>query len=433
MEPSKRDVFKYSSKFQDRIIRLLFQDESFALGITSIIKPDLFGSKIQKWLVKKIIDHVNTYGTTADMDVIQNAAERALSSGYFKKDEAIVLNSAIKKLTLAIPNSSYVRKEVFDFCRSLRFRESVVKAVEAYEANEQDKADQFLTSYLDIKDDHGNLGHYYVRDAKIRINARKRYVPNGIPTGTDLDDYLKGGGLPPKRLGCIVAPPGRGKTLALINFAKGAILHGHKVLYLTMELLEEDIAERLDANMAGVYLGALQSYVHKTKRAVNGLKTKFGDPLIIKFFPPQTLTVAGIKGYLRRLERTGFKPDLLIIDFADYILPTKHYEDSYSELGLIYQELRGLAISERLAVWTASQGNRGSAEAKVVDMTSLADSFKKAGIVDVLIGFSQVSKERIRKQARLFIAKNRLGPSDVEVSIKVDPARQQILTAPKET
>lgn len=423
-----KDRFKYDNQFCERIIRVLYQDEAFALSVAPHLSHELFPTKIQRWAAKRIIDHVETYGAQIDADVVINAARRALGSGYFRDDERPAVLYAVKNLDRAVPNSAYVKDEVFRFVKAASFRKNVIGAVEKYEHNRQEEADQLLQQYLDLTPDPGGLGQSYTGDYKQRLRKRRRWKPNGIPTGTRLDEYLKPGGLPRKRLGCVLAPPGRGKTLTLCHMSRAAVMGGFKVLYVSMELLEEDINDRLDAGFSDVNLGSLQGYIGRTKIAIRDIKRRFGDPLRVKFFAPQTLSVAGLKGYLRRLERIkGFRPDVVFVDFADYMMSSKTYQDSYAELGLIYQELRGLAISENLAIWTASQGNRGSVEVKVVDMNSLADSFKKAGIVDLLIGFSQNPKEKIRRQARLYIAKSRLGASDVEIPIKVDAAKQRLI------
>ncbi len=418
--------FTYDQMFQTKIARVLFQDTDFALTLSPHFPPKLFESSVYRWIVKTIFAHGEKYGATPSVGTLINYAEKSVDSGRIRKDEIGAFTRALNRLNKPVPDKTYVKDEVFGFIKAMKLKESVLQAAEFFEQNEPEKADEVLTKYLTFKEAPDGLGKFYIGDVVKRLKRRKNYQKNGIPTDTPLDNFLNPGGIPPKQLGCVIAPPGRGKTLALVHFGRAAVLHNCQVLYVSLELGEEVIEDRFDAAFSNFYLGQLHTKNSEVFKVVKSLKKKFNEALVIKEFLPASLTVAKLRSYLRQLERNAFYPDMICIDYADLMLPSRHYDDAYDELGLIYQELRALAKELNIVIWTASQGNRGSVAAKVVDLSAMADSFKKAAICDVAIGLSQTPKEKRQRRARLYLAKNRNGSSDIEVEIKISPGKQRL-------
>ncbi len=123
-------------------------------------------------------------------------------------------------------------------------------------------------------------------------------------------------------------------------------------------------------------------------------------------------------------------PDVVIIDYADLITPSRHYEKTYEEAGLTYRELRALAKRHNLVVWTASQTNRGALNKPVITKADLADSLKKADVADLIIALCQTKKEKLKRRARWYVDKSRYGQSEFELPpCRVNWARQQMLAA----
>jgi replicative DNA helicase len=213
-------------------------------------------------------------------------------------------------------------------------------------------------------------------------------------------------------------------TNFLINCAAEAVLEGVPTLYITLELDEDTILTRMDARFTGVPIKHLRSNVDEVRQAWRKVKKRVTKNLVVKEMPPGTTTVAHIKQHLRRLERRGFYPKMLVIDYADLLKPRIEFADSsYETQGQVYLDILGLLAEMKMVGWTATQGNRKSMDADAngdVDLSMMADSVKKAFLAYVVVGLAQSEKEKKLKKARLALLKNRNGPADRHIKLSVE-------------
>jgi replicative DNA helicase len=210
----------------------------------------------------------------------------------------------------------------------------------------------------------------------------------------------------------------RGKSIALSHCGKRAVLAGHKVMHYTLELNEDDIAERYDASWSGVRLYDLNSNYEMVQKKLGDHATKYGNQLKIKFFPMKTASIDTIKAHLHQLMNTGWIPDLVVIDYGDLLKPTTSYRDEYADLGAIFADLKGLAGTLHIPLITATQTNRSGLNADIVDLEHTSDSFKKVMVADMVIGICATEEEYSDHKARLFISKNRNGPRNGLIPIR---------------
>jgi len=209
-----------------------------------------------------------------------------------------------------------------------------------------------------------------------------------------------------------------GKSIVLPHCGKRAIIEGRKVVHYTLELDEQDIAERYDASFTGVNVRELKNSYTTVENRMGKYAHKYEDSLFIKYFPTGQATINTLRAHVNSLKNSGFHPDLIIVDYGDLLKPLTNYSDEYSDLGVIFKDLRGLAGEFNCPLWTASQVNRAGMDQETVDMTSVADSFKKMMIADIVIGMSATRDEAKNNVMRLFGAKNRNGPAKFEVKIR---------------
>jgi replicative DNA helicase len=145
--------------------------------------------------------------------------------------------------------------------------------------------------------------------------------------------------------------------------------------------------------------------------------------LFIKYYPTNTATVNTLKAHVEKLTLKGFRPDIILIDYADIMQSTRKFDSLRHELVLVYRELRGLAGELGVPIATASQVNREGAEAEVVDMTNMSEAFGKVFIADVVLTISRRSVEKASGWGRLFMAKNRFGRDGLVYNTKINTAR----------
>lgn len=213
-------------------------------------------------------------------------------------------------------------------------------------------------------------------------------------------------------------------TNFLINLAASAVLDGVPTLYVTLELDAETIMDRMDARFTGVPLKNLRTNTQELADAYRKVQKRVAENLVVKEFPPGSTTVGMLKQHIRKLEREGFYPKLIVIDYADLLKPRIEFADSsYETQGQVYLDILGMLAEMKMVGWTATQGNRKSMDADTkgdVDLSMMADSVKKAFLAYVVLGIAQSVKEKKFKKGRVVILKNRNGPSDRELKIAIE-------------
>jgi replicative DNA helicase len=147
--------------------------------------------------------------------------------------------------------------------------------------------------------------------------------------------------------------------------------------------------------------------------------------LFIKEYPTNTASIFTIRSHVERLDLKGFKPDIIIIDYADIMRSTRQFDSLRHELKLVYEELRGFAMEYSIPVWTASQSNKEGANAEIIDMTNMSEAYGKAMICDFIISVSRRSHEKASGWGRLYVAKNRAGRDGLVFPAKINTARSQ--------
>lgn len=265
------------------------------------------------------------------------------------------------------------------------------------------------------------LDYDYMLHHKERIDPKLE--PERIATGicTELDDALTGG-LAAGELGFFLAPPGRGKTLALVNVGANAFREGKKVLHVTLEIRARSVGKRYDCCLTESTYDEIREQPELLMKRFKLLK-KSGGSLMIKDYSYQHCGISELNSILEERSNSSSPVDLLIVDYADLMIPPQKYRDTRHEITKIYEELRILAGYFEIPVWTASQGNRVSLSKRTIDMRDIAEAFAKANIADLIIAICQTEEEKMEKEMRLYIAKTRMGETNPTIAVVADLKR----------
>jgi replicative DNA helicase len=290
---------------------------------------------------------------------------------------------------------------------------------------------------LDLSDLKGKIDHAisiesstqeqeleYVATDHDRLSPERD--PIRISTGLSRDiDQAIGGGLAGGELGIVLAPTGRGKTLALVNIGATALTLGKRVLHVTLEIRARAVARRYDLRLTrSTYeeLRAEPSILHAKQEEL----IKRGSYLLVKDYSHIKVGVEQIGGILERYKNRGEPFHLMIVDYADLLKSTQRYKDKRNEISEISQELRMLAGLHDIPVWTASQTNRKAFEKRVVNMSDFDESIGKAFVADVILTLSQSIEEQEEMMMRIYVAKLRSGSKKPIISVICDPDRMLI-------
>lgn len=212
----------------------------------------------------------------------------------------------------------------------------------------------------------------------------------------------------------------------LVQMGANAMRQGKNVLHYTFELSEHKVGIRYDANFCGISATDVPDEKDFVKKKYEELKPTLGR-LFIKEYPTNTVTVMGLKAHIEKLAITNsFRPDVIIIDYADIMRSSRQFDSLRHELKLVYEELRGLSMELGIPVWTASQSNRGSTDIDVIGLDSISESFGKVMVCDFIVSLSRKPLQKSQGLGNLFIAKNRFGKDGIVFPVRLDAARSII-------
>lgn len=418
----------FDGKFQESLVRLLYQDKSFAEAALPHLKPSVFESSMHQWVIKTMRQSLANQGVLPDLLMLRNERRKAEQLGVIRKEDASAYRAFLaKKILRPVTTSTYIKRELQVFVKHQALKTFILDAVDNHlPRHEFDVIDQKLNDFLhvDITGDY-SLGIRPGATYEDRIKERKLPKEKGVTTGiAELDRLMDNNGCKEKQLGTVIAPTGRGKTNFLINLAAEAVMNKVPTLYITLELDEQTIMNRMDARFTCVPMRNLVTNEDDVRKGYANKRKRVNNNLVVKGFPPGSTTVAMIRAHIRKLQRIGFGPRLLVVDYADLLKPRIEFADSsYETQGQVYLDLLSLLAEERMVGWTATQGNRKSMDADTkgdVDLSMMADSVKKAFLAFVVLGIAQSEKEKKFGKGRIMVLKNRNGPSDRTLKVAID-------------
>lgn len=389
--------FPFGLDFQNKIVNIMLTDRRFLGSHRELIKAGYFDNDILSKVVKIILEFYDAYGTTPTRESILELVRDTPNYD--------VMNVVLDKILSAdINDEEFVSSEVIDFIKQQELRKAMQKATNLIKERDFDGAQSVMTDAFRIGTEVEDLGIDFFKDysdillSDLLNEDSSRRIATLIP---EVDDIL-GGGIYPGELNVLLGPPKRGKSIWLLNMANAALYQGKKVLYISLELYGNKITARGVTRLSGIPTRDLYNNFDEVRKKLDSFHKKYNSELIIKHWPTGFPTTHTFSNYLNTLiTARKFHPDLLIVDYLDIMRPTLSKKDEYEDQGQIAVDLRGLACEFDLCLWTASQGTRSSYTKEVLDPTDLADSWKKAMAVDVLIGLMQSEEESNQNKARL--------------------------------
>jgi KaiC/GvpD/RAD55 family RecA-like ATPase len=404
--------------FQEKVFQCLLQDTQFCDQMSDVLIPDYFSYEYLREMSRRLFEYRAKYNSQPSIDVIETIVRRDDSL-----DEITVAQSLefIPKLAEPIGgDKGYVEEMSLDFCRKQALYSCLKKVIDAVEVNRYDAIHNMVKEALN-KGAPRDAGHEYNDnfDSRVKKNVRKP-----ISTGWAVLDKVLNGGYEKGTLATFIAPTGAGKSMFLVNAACAGIAQGLNVLYVTLEMADWKIGLRADSYFSGVEINELPNYPDQVKAA---LAANVKGTLIVKEWPTKMATVQTIRAHITKLEQTkGFKPDFLVVDYADLLRGSKSYGEKRHELEGVYEELRGLAMEMNLVVITADQTNRGGLDQEVVTIASIGESYAKATVCDLIITISRLPKDKIAGTGRMFVAKSRLGEDGKVLPFLLRPATVKV-------
>tara|TARA_Y100000816_G_C26102982_1_gene585090 strand:- start:273 stop:1631 length:1359 start_codon:yes stop_codon:yes gene_type:complete len=405
---------KFGTSFQIKILSALISDRVFFQTVYDIIKPEYFDSESNEWISRTVLSYFDDYEKLPTLDVFK------LESDKIQRDVlklSVVDN--LKQVWNAIGSDDldFVKEQTLQFCKNQEVKHAILESVSLLEEGKFD----LIKSKIDDAMKAGqntDVGHEYKTHITERYESTVRDV---VPTGWDVIDELVDGGFGKGELIIFAAPPGIGKSWALVNIGMSAVKAGKTVVHYTLELNEGYVGQRYDSVLTGISVPNLKYNMEEVERQVKNLK---GD-LIIKYWPTKTASINSVKASLDKLILQDKRPDLIILDYADLIKGNSRKE-RHEELEEIMESLRGLGGEYECPIYTASQINRSGADDDIITGTKIAGSFSKLMTADFVVSLSRKIEDKLAGTGRWHVIKNRFGPDGMTLPSKANMSNGRI-------
>jgi len=350
--------------------------------VLAFLKEDYFSDNTSKLIYKTIESHVEQYNsapTVSNMEVILEKEE--LSENEFKalgNDLAEIENSP-KENSVA-----WLTETTEKFCKERSVFNAIhdcIKIIDGKDKKEtrsQNAIPELLRDALGVSFDT-NIGHNYLEGLEHRYNFYHNKIDR-IPFDLHMMNMITDGGIPKKTLNVIAGSTGSGKSIWLCHHAANCIRQGKNVLYITLEMSEERIAERIDANLMDIALHDLRSLPKSIyEKKFNRVKQNVSGTLIIKEYPTSSASSMTFRHLLDELKmKSNLEFDVLIVDYLNICASSRYKAganvNSYTFVKAIAEELRGLAVERNLQLMTGTQINRQGTSSSDVDITATAES-----------------------------------------------------------
>ncbi|MEK6829589.1 MAG: DnaB-like helicase C-terminal domain-containing protein [Nanoarchaeota archaeon] len=385
--------------YQNKLIHVFCEDRGgFSEQIIDVLRSDYFDT-YQKILVEHMLNYYKDRSTIIRFDTLRDRVQ--FNEKGITRDHLLGLIDKIEELK--VEDKKEVQETSTEFFVKRHMREAILKAAADWKKNKWDAILKNIEEALKAGQPK-DTGHDYFRDINKRLSKDFR-VPVSAMEGLD---ELIGGGLSPGELAAVIAPPGGGKSMALVKFASTALLQGKKAVYYTLELSEEVVGQRFDACLADVMLKHVWDYPEYISERLGEL-AQLGGGLKIKEFTEGGITVNTIKAHLKTLEIEGFIPDIIFVDYLGLMKPLGSYAEKRHALTDIAEGLRNIANNYGIPVWTAHQTNRTAIQEERINTAHIGESLGIIATVDLALGLGRPDEMKDENRAMLGIIKNRLG------------------------
>ncbi len=412
------DTFSmFGIDFQTKTLQSALTDAKFFDNVYEVLKSEYFGSEPHKVIWNEIKKYYEKYQCLPTFDAVK------VEIAYYPDDD---LKELILKALFDIEHKVNVKEleqtkdKVFEFCKNKSMEHAILRSVDLLKTGDDSRFEKIFKTVEDaLKIGTSiDLGHDYFEGLNIRtqINIRKA-VPTGFKQLDDID--CLDGGFAGGELAIILAPTGGGKSFWLINLGYGALKAGIDVVHYSFELSERNIGNRYDARITGIPIKKIRERAEEAEEKLSQFK---GGKLIIKEYPTKSATVNTLRFHLGRLLSSGFKPGLVIVDYADLMLSKRGYEQKRFEVEAIYEDLRRMSGELQLPILSASQSNRMGNNEEIITLDRIGESYAKAQVADFVMSFSRSLKDKLTNHGKLYIAKNRIGKDGQIYNVFIDTA-----------
>ncbi|AGG54194.1 DNA primase/helicase [Synechococcus phage S-SSM4] len=397
------------------------------------MKKDYFTDVNYRLIFEEIESYINTYNRLATKEVLFIELEKRTDL----TDESYnTIKGIVEEITYEDNNLEWLYDTTEKWCQERAIYLALMSSIKIAEGQDKDRdkgaIPHILSEALGVSFD-AHIGHDYISDSDARYESYHQ-VENKIPFDLEFFNKITKGGISNKTLNVALAGTGVGKSLFMCHMASATLLQGKNVLYITLEMAEEKIAERIDANLLNVNIqdiASLPKVMFDGK--INNLAKKTEGRLIIKEYPTASAHSGHFRALLNELAlKKSFKPDIIFIDYLNICASSRYKQggtiNSYSYVKSIAEELRGLACEANVPIVSATQTTRSGYGSSDVDLTDTSESFGLPATADIM--FALISTEELEGMNQIMVKqlKNRYNDPTINkrFCVGIDRAKMRL-------
>jgi len=403
-----------NDRIEALVLRSLIHDEEYARRTLPFLKPEYFMDRNERVVFETIAAFITKYNKppTVETVTIDLSNRDGLSEEEFKQGKELLGELA----NFDKPDTKWLIDATEKFCRDKAVYNAIMESIQIIDGKgnkTQNAIPEILSGALAVSFDT-HIGHDFIDDYNERFDFYHK-IERKMPFDLEYLNKITQGGVPSKTLNVILAGTGVGKSLFMCHHAANCLITGNNVLYITCEMAEERIAERIDANLMDISMDDLKKlpkdiYSRKMQRIMSSTSAK----LIIKEYPTATANAMHFESLLDELRlKKNFKPDIVFIDYLNICASSRFKANSnvnsYTYVKAIAEELRGMAVKYDVPIFTATQTNREGFSNSDVELTNTSESFGLPATADFMVAL--ISTEELEELGQLMVKqlKNRYG------------------------
>ena len=388
------------------ILRNLIFTEDYARKVIPFIKTDYFQNKTERVIFEESSKFIIEYNSLITIEALNIEIDKRKD---LNESEIKSIREIVSQLTDDPVDKKWLIDNTEKWCRDRAIYLALMESIQIADGDDKNKGrdaiPNILSDALAVSFDN-HIGHDYIEDYEERYEKLHR-KENKIEFDLEYFNKITKGGLPNKTLNVALAGTGVGKSLFMCHVASSVLLQGRNVLYITMEMAEEKIAERIDANLLNVNI---QDLIGLSKNSfeskVKNLAKKTQGSLIIKEYPTASAHSGHFKALLNELSlKKSFRPDIIFIDYLNICASSRYRGNSninsYSYIKAIAEELRGLAVEFDVPIVSATQTTRSGFGSSDVELTDTSESFGLPATADFM--FALISTEELEQLGQILV------------------------------
>ena len=396
-------------KLEQTILKTLIYNEDYLRKVLPFLKREYFSTNVEKLVYNEITSFTQTYNKAPTIEALSITIKEKtnITDDELQKCETYLQEIGSNKETSS--EIQWLVDKTEKFCQEKAIYNAVLGSISILDGKDKqhDKGQipKILSDALSVSFDN-SVGHDYLENSNERFEFYHRKEER-IPFDLDYFNKITKGGLPNKTLNIALAGTGVGKSLFMCHVAAGCMVQGKNVLYLTLEMSEEKIAERIDANLLNVDIGDLQELPKDIyDKKVNRVRDKTTGKLIIKEYPTASASVIHFRTLLNELNlKRSFIPDIIFVDYLNICCSARIKPgasiNSYTYVKAIAEELRGLAVEFNVPIVSATQTTRSGYTSSDPGLEDTSESFGLPATADLM--FALISSEDLDQLGQIMV------------------------------